>query len=259
MNAAGSSPLLFDWEAPHRRARAIALFIVASLLLHVLCFYIFQIVYPQTVVLLPPPARVSVITNTSEDGRALLRWIEAEDPALASTTQRPPDSKSRALPKVEHVASYMNRQPPLKALPTPVVDLRPPSALPPRPVPTPASPPAPAVGTVATMVAFSEEIERLGGPKIAQKKFASSTAEQPDSVRFRVAINWRGEVQFSFQLNSSGDAALDEQARAYVALARFPERSTSVDDDSLVWGVATVNWGNDIARPSTNAAPTPTP
>lgn len=256
MSAADASPLLFDWEHPRRRGRAIVVFIAASLLFHIFCFYVFQIVYPQTVVLLPPPARVSFIANNSEEGRALLRWIEAEDPALASATQRPPEARSRSLPSIEHIASYVNRQPALKEIPAAVVDLRPPSALPPGPVPTPGVASSPTVGGVQTTVVFSEEIGQLGTAGFAQRKFAASSSEQPDSVRFRVAINQRGQIQYSFRINSSGDPTLDEQAREYVALIRFPERSTG---ESLVWGIATVNWGNDIARPAASATPTQTP
>ena len=39
---------------------------------------------PAAVALLPPPARVSLIATNSEEGRTLLRWLNAEDPALAS-------------------------------------------------------------------------------------------------------------------------------------------------------------------------------
>src|SRR5947199_3305410 len=111
MNASTSSglvvePLLFSWEPPRRRRAAITAFVALSLVAHALCFYIFQIVYPPTVALLPPPARVTLITPASEEGRTLLRWIDAEDPALAFTTRRPQETNLRALPKAEHVPSY---------------------------------------------------------------------------------------------------------------------------------------------------------
>ena len=56
-------------------------------MLHALCFYAFQIIYPPAVALLPPPGRVTVIAPNTQEERVLLRWLEAEDPALASTTQ----------------------------------------------------------------------------------------------------------------------------------------------------------------------------
>src|SRR5207248_9842256 len=115
-------PLLFSWVPPRRRRAAITAFLALSLIAHALCFYIFQIVYPTTVSLLPPPARVSVITSDSEEGRTLLRWVDAEDPALAFTTQRPVETRLRALPKVEHIPSYLAVEPSLKQFPSPVDD-----------------------------------------------------------------------------------------------------------------------------------------
>ncbi len=87
-----AEPLLFSWESPRRRKMAIIAFLALSLVGHALCFYVFQIVYPPTIALLPPPARVSLITPASEEGRTLLRWIDAEDPVLAFRTQRAPEA-----------------------------------------------------------------------------------------------------------------------------------------------------------------------
>ncbi len=250
MNAATTdASLIFNWEGPRRRKWAIATFIGASLLLHALCFYIFQIVYPPTVVLLPPPARVGLITNNSEEGRALLRWIDAEDPALTAVTHRQPEAWARALPKLEHVPSYLTQQPALKELPPLVVDLRPPSPQPPGPAPMLNREPAPHPITAATNVALSEEMVSLGKPAFPATKFVALTNELPDNARFRIAVNSRGEVRYCFPINSSGDAGLNEQARRHIALARFPARSTSTDD-ALTWGMATVEWGNVVARPA---------
>src|SRR5438552_18058094 len=116
-------PLLFSWDSPRGEKLAITIFLALSLVAHALCFYIFQIVYPPTVALLPPPARVALITPASEEGRTLLRWIDAEDPALTFTTQRPPEARLRALPRVEHVPSYLAVEPVLKEVPPLIVDL----------------------------------------------------------------------------------------------------------------------------------------
>ena len=51
-----------------------------------LCFYAFQIIYPPAVALLPPPGRVTMIAPNTHEERVLLQWLEAEDPAIASTT-----------------------------------------------------------------------------------------------------------------------------------------------------------------------------
>ena len=78
---------------------------------HAICFYLFQIVYPTSLALLPPPARVTFISPNSEEGRTLLRWIDAEDPAVAFTTQMPPGAKLGALPKTDHLPSYFTVKP----------------------------------------------------------------------------------------------------------------------------------------------------
>jgi hypothetical protein len=81
-------------------------------------------------------------------------------------------------------------------------------------------------------------------------------------------VNEKGEVRYCFLQSSSGDAALDEQARKYLALTRFPAirnspapaRNASPSDAggstvaSLTWGIATLEWGNDLAPP-----PSPSP
>src|SRR6266487_6299288 len=166
MNASFSAPaaesLLFSWEPPRRRKVAIIAFLTISLIAHALCFYVFQIVYPPTVALLPPPARVSVIAPDSEEGRTLLRWIDAEDPALAFTTQRPPEARLRVLPKVEHIPSYLAMEPSLKRVPTPVADLRIPSSQPAGAVPFVYPQTASANNPRETSASFSQELDAFG-------------------------------------------------------------------------------------------------
>lgn len=261
-----AEPLIFNWDAPRRRNLAIAGFLVASLIAHAACFYIFQIVYPPTIALLPPPARVNLITANSEEGRTLLRWIEAEDPALTSTTRRPPDAKAYTLPNVQHIPSYFATEPALKEAPPLVVDLRAPSSRPPGAVPMMHRQPVRPIGAAPTTVAFSKEMEGLGPPQFPPMKFIASSNEPPQSVRFRIAVRSRGGIRYCFQLNSSGDPALDEQARNYLALCRFPARLVRSEvegsissDESLVWGIATVEWGNDVAPSQPRSTSTPTP
>jgi hypothetical protein len=254
-------PLIFSWEASRRRKLALGGFLGASALAHAICFYVFQIVYPPTVSLLPPPARVSVISPRTQDGRTLLQWIEAEDPALASTTLRPPDTKTYGLPKVQHIPSYSGYEPALKPAPPLVVDPRLPSAQPPGAVPMSRPHPAPAAGVVPTSVSFSKQIQDLGSPTFPSTKFTASAGEPPESIRFYIGINDRGEARYCFPLNSSGDPVLDEQARKYLALTRFPVRSTfsQETENNLLWGGATIQWSNDVERvpPTSSATPRP--
>ncbi|MFN2541670.1 MAG: hypothetical protein ABR514_05815 [Chthoniobacterales bacterium] len=258
--APASAPLLFNWEPPRRRRLSIFVFVLLSLLAHAFCFYLFQIVYPPTVALLPPPAHVSLISANTEEGRTLLRWIDAEDPALAFATQRPPEARLRALPKITHVPSYLASAPALKEPPPPDVDVRMPSSQPPGPVPI-AREATPSFGVSSTTVLFSEEFAALGVPSLPTPSFVASTNEPPQAVRFRVAIDGRGDVRYCFPVNSSGDPALDEQARHYLMLGRFPGTSTfnGAGNQSLVWGLATVEFGNDVAPPKASSNKTGAP
>jgi hypothetical protein len=251
-----TEPLVFNWDPPRRRSLAITGFLAASLLAHAICFYLFQIVYPPVAALLPPPAHVNLINANSEDGRSLLHWVYAEDPALASATRRPPDAKAFALPRIQHVPSYAGIKPELKEPPPLTVDLRQPSSQPPGPVPMPHRQIAPPQTVlVPTNVIFSRELQSLGPPVFATPKFSAATADPPQSIRFRVGIGPGGEIRYCFGLNSSGDASLDEQARNYLALVRFPNAKKS-DDENLVWGTATIEWGNDVSHPPVISKPT---
>ena len=252
---------VFDWSPRRGRKFSLISFISASALLHALCFYIFQVIYPPTVALLPPPARVTVITPDSDEGRLLLRWIEAEDPALSSTTRRPPDAAAVAPPKPAHIPFYAGRIPSLKEVPRYEPDLRVPSAQPPGPVPfsrdaVPLTP-----QKVSTTLTFATDGDGLGPAEIPPLQFTTGSKEPPQAAQFRVGIGERGAVRYCFVDTSSGDGALDAQARSYIMRARFPAIRTgrSATENQLLWTTATIEWGNDIATPSAASAPSPAP
>lgn len=256
-----TEPLLFSWDSPRRRQAAFLAFLAVSLLAHAACFYIFQVVYPPAITLLPPPARVALITPASEEGRTLLRWIDAEDPAVAFTTHRPPEARLRALPKVEHVPSYHAMEPTLKELPALEVDSRVPDSQPPAAVPFMREKSASAAGPIPTSVSFSKELIALGPATLPELKFASSNGETPEAIRFRVAINKLGEIRYCFPMNSSGDPGLDQQARLYLTRCRFSRSKLGGvrTDASLTWGTAIIEWGSDIARPQARQPVSTTP
>src|SRR5207244_8969918 len=136
MNASTAVPLLFNWDAPSHRNLAITGFLIVSFAAHAAGFYLFQIVYPSTVSLTPAPKRVNLIGANSEQAVTLLRWLDAEDPALVSTTRRPPYMRRREIGKVEHIPSYSASEADLKEAPPLTVDLRIPTPQPPATVPT---------------------------------------------------------------------------------------------------------------------------
>jgi hypothetical protein len=252
-----ANDLVFRWERPGRGKWTLSGFLLASFAVHAFGFYLFQIVYPPAVALLPPPGRVSLIAPNSDEGRQLLRWIEAEDPALASTTLLAPTAKALVLPTIQHAPSYLGRQPALRDLPPAPPALRIPSAHPPAPVEKPATPMQLATRPVATVIRFSSQFVSLISPQTPELKFVASSREAPEAARFIIAADDKGDVRHCFLQTSSGDAALDEQARKYIAVSSVPAVRTSPSSStgSLTWGDATVEWGNDI---TTSAAPAST-
>jgi len=238
ISQSAAESLIFSWDSPRGEKLAITIFLALSLIAHALCFYIFQIVYPPTVALLPPPARVTLITPDSEEGRTLLRWIDAEDPALAFTTRRPQETKLRAVPKAEHVPSYSAIEPTLKNIPPLERDLRIPSCQPPGGVHFARRKTAPPISVAKTSVSFSNELQAFGTPILPEPAFVASNEEMPETIRFRVAVSKLGEVRYCFPINSSGDPALDQQARLYIARCRFPQNTANAGkpDAFLAWG-----------------------
>jgi hypothetical protein len=253
--------LLFSWDSPRTKKAALLAFLALSLLAHAVCFYIFQVVYPPTVTLLPPPGRVALITPASEEGRTLLRWIDAEDPAVAFTTHRPPEARLRALLKIEHVPSYHAMEPTLKELPPFEIDSRAPDSQPPDAVPFMRQQSAPTAEPISTSVSFSSELDGLGVATLPPRRFGASTGETPEAIRFRVAVSGLGEIKYCFPMNSSGDPKLDEQARLYLARCRFSRRAPGdgKSEAPLTWGVATIEWGSDITRPQARLPGSATP
>jgi len=251
------SPLIFSWAPPRPRVRALIVFLIASIVLHAACFYIFQIVYPPTIALLPAPARVSLISPDDSESIAFLRWVEAEDPALATTTQRPPGNKTVDLPKLQHIPSYATHEPTLKSLPPTTPDLSIPSSATIGAVYIPViSTPAIALPVAyKTSVQFSESADALGAPIVPEFTFQAGRIDAPANARFRVAIDARGAMRFCFLIESSGDPTLDEQGRSFLQLCRFAPKGNVLLDNpaALIWSVATILWGNDITPPSPGA------
>jgi hypothetical protein len=256
VHARGPGELLFHWEPPRRRKLAIAGFLLLSTALHAFGFYIFQVVYPPPIALLPPPAQVTVIAPTTPEARTFLNWLSAEDPALASQTQRPADARAFQLPKLAHVPSYVAVKPQLKNFPERQPLASPPLAFPPRPVEAnkiaPDSPPLKA----PTTLFFSDPALTL---QSAQSRFSfqASTREAPENARFTVAVDSSGTIRYAFPEHSSGDPALDQQARRYLMECRFQRPPVASSNDRLIWATATFEFGNDLQLPVSSAERAP--
>jgi hypothetical protein len=112
-----------------------------------------------------------------------------------------------------------------------------------------------------TRILFSEELTGLGKVHLPAPRFGASSNEAPQSVRFRVGVSSSGEMRYCFPINSSGDPSLDAQARQHLVLARFPQAAATSQsrDQSLVWGIATFEWGNDVTQPPPASPISPAP
>lgn len=260
MSASTTASLIFSWAPPRRRRRALIVFLILSLLLHALCFYIFQIVYPPTVALLPAPARMTLISPDNPESLALLRWVEAEDPALATTTQRTPEAKSFLLPPIEHHPFYATYQPKLRTLPPLAPDLSIPSSAAVGPVRPARMKGTRTVFTRKTIALFADLPPGFGAPIFADVKFRLTRPDAPANARFRVAIDGNGAIRFCFLIESSGDPALDEQGRNFLQLCRFEskENAALTNATGLFWTTTTILWGNDLVSNAT-ASPASSP
>jgi hypothetical protein len=142
-------------------------------------------------------------------------------------------------------------EPALKELPPLEVDARAPDSQPPAAVPFMHQKTASSAGPIPTSVSFSNELDAFGPATLPELKFVASNGETPEAIRFRVAVSRLGEIRYCFPMNSSGDQELDEQARLYLTRCRFSRSDAGggKPDTSLTWGIATIAWGSDIARP----------
>ena len=85
MNTAGISRLIFNWDQVRRIPFVLVGFVLISAAAHLCAFFVFQVVYPPQASIKPPHPSLSVIDLRRPDHQALLRWIDAEDPAPAAT------------------------------------------------------------------------------------------------------------------------------------------------------------------------------
>src|SRR5688572_15066740 len=85
MSTAGQPrSLTFNWQVS-RVPLILLVFILISPFGHFCSFFLFQVFYPPQASLKPPHPSFTVLDPRRPDHQALLRWIDAEDPAPAAT------------------------------------------------------------------------------------------------------------------------------------------------------------------------------
>lgn len=247
--------LVFRW--PERTASLLlpGLFVL-SVAAHAVAFYIFQVQYPPSVASAPPPAQVALLTADTPQGAALLKWVEARDPATAARLQTvappglgevsyiPSYAAAQTLPLEQEMPSAPDRFPAANNL----LDL----------IEAPAPTPEAVSRRVASTLAFSESIRsRDKEPGTPLPLTAKSSANLRPTV-FLVGISDRGEASYCFLQERSTDPAMDAQAEALLRQHAFHHSGVPLE-----WGYATFNWGAEAyapapsqpAPPATAAAP----
>ncbi|MEI6562334.1 MAG: hypothetical protein WCO68_09680 [Verrucomicrobiota bacterium] len=243
----GHYRLVFRW--PERTVSLLlpALFVL-SVLFHALAFYIFQVVYPPAVASAPPPAQVTLLTPDTREGAALLRWVQAQDPATAARTQ---EITPAGLGDILYTPSYAT----VHTLP---LEMETPAT----PIGFPAShslldfsasktatlePPRRAV---ASALSFSEGLRARNAASEAPHGVTSKSTPNLRPTVFLAGLSDRGEIRYCFLLApnggdpSSGDPDVDKQAEALLREHRFTPSETPLE-----WGFATFTWGAEAYAP----------
>ena len=235
---ARDAALTFDWPDRERFPWFLFGFVMLSLAAHTGSFFLFQVIYPQRATIPPPAPQVSVLAPTSPENEAVLRWIDAEDPALVAggnsvtpanlldVPYRPSFATLRTPPRTVAEPAATVQFPPARS---PLAIIRSGEAQ--TPVPSPA---APAGKTTAT---FSSARALIRPPDLST---AAKAAAPVEPSQFLLGVTDRGEVRFVFLQKSSGDPALDASAAASLTGAAF-----APDAAPIAWSHATITWGDD--------------
>jgi hypothetical protein len=254
-SAAALHGLKFHWPRRPRISRALIGFLFLSLVLHALAAYILQVVDPPVGVISPPSAQVVRLTGSTPENLALLRWIDAQDPAaFAQPHEIVPGnlydpSYQRSLAGLQ----VKPKSPPEKpaGVPFPPAEATLPAAAPGEygPVALPASLATP----LATELRFSTG---LADRKIVRRpplKFDAPGAAGREPTSFMVGVSSDGNVLYTFLMGVDLDdaaRAMDRKAEDYLQHIQFARAG-----EGVTWGMATYYWGNDTYRAS--AAPKP--
>ena len=241
--------LTFHWPDYRKVSFELPGMILLSLMLHGVAFTLFQVVYPPSGSLAPPPATITLLTPSTPENSALLSWVNANDPAL---TSKPQEVVPPGLLDLPYVPSYaeLNTEP----SPGPILQA------PPTEVPsimdsqsilaslaragTPKasrSSPAPQRTQVRISDALASRTPKADWTLPARSNpSAISPAARIEPAQFMVGVNAAGEVAYRFLQHSSRDPELDREAEALIANAAF------APGGKMSWGMISFNWGCEV-------------
>ena len=239
MSASHRDPeLVFHWPGSAKFSVLLFLCMAGSLFAHAATFFLFQVVYPTRVTIPQPAPHVSLLRPSSPENIALLRWIEAEDPALIArdNSVSPP-----GIGAVRYRPSFATpRTLPLGAPPEQPQPVRFPPAidhLTATTAPAPLAPPAAAAAP--TVIQFLGELASRGlarNPPVAPHPLPAPVTP----TILLLGVDAEGAVRFQFLQQSSGDEALDAHASAHLRRLRFAPA-----EPEITWAHAAFTWGND--------------
>jgi hypothetical protein len=242
----GSHRLIFRW--PERSASfVLPTVFVASVLVHAIAFYVFQVEYRDPVSIAPPPAQVTYLPPWTPQNESVLRWIESRDPAIAGAVKT---VVPQGLGDIEYKPSYASSN----THPVPVAESDPQVSFLPvhnalaltEPHPQRAELPH---GKVESSLTFSRALEKQAPAEIPEIPFTTKATTGLQNTVFLIAVTDRGELRYSFLQTSSGDRNIDSAADAALKQCNFQK-----SENPLTWGYATFNWGVEAY-----ASPTPAP
>ena len=254
------SGLTFHWPDYRKVSFALPGFILLSVVMHGVAFTLFQVVYPASGMLRPPPVGVTLLTPSNEENRALLKWIAARDPALASKPQEviPP-----GLLDLQYEPSFAELYTEPKPAELPAENIGVPSIM-------------DSQALIATLahngkdgspqggaVAQSTQMRVSEGLSTRVAKGADGIGKQPkfsfqfkstvslEPAQFLVGVNPEGKVAYVFLQRSSGEPKMDREAESLVAKTHF---EAGPDTN---WGMICFCWGSDVfaSEPRTEALP----
>jgi hypothetical protein len=248
--------MTFDWSGNHRSSWTLALLIFLSLILHSAAFFFVHITTPERQLIPKTAQPVQLLTRFAPDGspspenEAVLRWIEAEDPAVVA---RVTSVEPSGLLDVPYRPSYAVSRTRPRGVPTEQATIEYPTArdslefimgTDEKPaLPTVAAP------SVATEVAFPEELKARLPEKLTIELKATSS-KSLESVHLLAGIAASGEVRFCFVQNNGTsvremDSEMDNEALRIVSGIRLAPSS-----EPIVWAPVVVRWGSDAVTPA---------
>jgi hypothetical protein len=232
-DAAGPARV-FDWERPAWDLR-LPLLILVSLLGHLLCFYIFQVVYPSSASLPPATASVAVLNPENDRDRPLLDWAELKDPAALAGPGFRPERVTKLVPRYQ--PSFAD---PSSAL----VAVAPEPAQPLPPVfgvdgvlSSNAAPPVPSAPVIfRSHLELAEPLQdRLAGPAPALPRVQAGG----ETTILLLGVDPNGAVSDCLPWQASGKPELDEAAERFARDLRFKAAP------GYSWGKLRFSWGYD--------------